>query len=340
MHKYLHLIEAYPRTSKQLITADSLRVSKATQGLTDGLVLAHNTYKPRTESPRCVLFLVEQSEHNIFDQRHLEYGLLDGYGIRSFRLPFHRTLDYTKLSVEHGNALIYSPEIPSQSKEYEVTTVYFRTAYTASDYCGPEDWISRLHLERSAAIKCPSILTQLAGCKKIQQVLATPDSPHLERFLPDPHEAALVRRTFAPIYPLDLSPAGMQARALATNPDTAVRYVLKPQREGGGNNIYRKAIPDFLASMPESKWPAYILMEMIEPPSQRNTILRNGEVQTGGVICELGIYGVCLWSHKDGILPGANRTADYLLRTKGDQSEEGGVAAGFGAIDSVCLIDL
>jgi glutathione synthase len=33
-----------------------------------------------------------------------------------------------------------------------------------------------------------------------------------------------------------------------------------------------------------------------------------------------------------------NSLAGYLLRTKGDQSEEGGVAAGFGALDSVCLV--
>lgn len=33
-----------------------------------------------------------------------------------------------------------------------------------------------------------------------------------------------------------------------------------------------------------------------------------------------------------------NEEAGYLLRTKGDQSEEGGVAAGFGAMDSVMLV--
>ena len=35
-----------------------------------------------------------------------------------------------------------------------------------------------------------------------------------------------------------------------------------------------------------------------------------------------------------------NEEAGYLLRTKGSDSEEGGVAAGFGAIDSVCLVDV
>ncbi|KAL9062659.1 MAG: hypothetical protein Q9157_008733, partial [Trypethelium eluteriae] len=115
-------------------------------------------------------------------------------------------------------------------------------------------------------------------------------------------------------------------------------------REGGGNNIYRAAIPKFLGETSEERWPAYILMEMIEPPPLTNAILRNGEVQRGGVIGELGVYGVCLWRQGGGegdkgeVLE--NWEAGYLLRTKGDTSEEGGVAAGFGAVDSACLVDV
>ena len=85
-------------------------------------------------------------------------------------------------------------------------------------------------------------------------------------------------------------------------------------------------------------------MEMIEPPAQKNIILRDGEVREGGVIGELGVYGGCLWRHGgDGNDEGEileNFEAGYLLRTKGDQSEEGGVAAGFGAVDSCCLVDV
>jgi len=196
------------------------------------------------------------------------------------------------------------------------------------------------------AIKCPSVLTHLAGTKKVQQVLATPLSSHLKNFLAA-EKATEVDRTFAPIYPLDTSEAGQQARKLALNSDTAKRFVLKPQREGGGNNVYRKAIPEFLESVPETQWPAYILMEMIEPPALSNMLFRNGEIQHGGVIGELGVYGVCLWRNRmeNGTHVGVAETlenyeAGYLLRTKGDQSEEGGVAAGFGAVDSACLVDV
>lgn len=341
LHRYLLTIDAYPSSATSIITADALRKSKSTTSLAQGLAVAHKAYGASySKRPLCVLFIVQDPERNVFDQRHLEYALLKDSDIRSFRLPFHRTLADTKL--DNDKTLLYTPP-NSPSTTYEVTTLYFRAGYTPDDYPKAEDWDARLHLERSRAIKCPSVLTHLAGCKKVQQVLATPHSPHLKRFLPDDSVASRVLATFAPIYPLDQSEAGKEAKELATNPESAVRYVLKPQREGGGNNVYRKAIPQFLKDLPETHWPAHILMEMIEPPPLRNVIIRNGEIQRGGVIGELGVYGVCLWRNRSGesgrgeILE--NWEAGYLLRTKGDQSEEGGVAAGFGAVDSCCLVD-
>ena len=78
-------------------------------------------------------------------------------------------------------------------------------------------------------------------------------------------------------------------------------------------------------------------MELITPPPVANTILRNGLLEHGGVICELGVYGTCLWDQGTGEVL-RNEESGYLLRTKGDQSEEGGVAAGFGCMDSVSLV--
>ena len=81
-------------------------------------------------------------------------------------------------------------------------------------------------------------------------------------------------------------------------------------------------------------------MELIEPPALKNVIFRQGEVQRGEVIGELGVYGVCLWKAGLGGQVLENWEAGHLLRTKGRESEEGGVAAGFGAVDSVCLVDV
>jgi glutathione synthetase len=341
LHQHLSSIEAFPPSVHFITQRAALPEPKSVPSLAAGLAAAHKAYGVNKEGKRqCVLFVVQGPERNVFDQRHLEYALAENHGVRVFRLPFQRILDDTSLAADRS--LLYHPP-HARDPTFEVTTVYFRAGYSPDEYQGDEDWSARLHLERSKAIKCPSVLTQLAGCKKIQQVLATPNSPHLSRFLPDQNEAAIVQKTFAPIYPMDSSEAGKEALKLAKDPETASHYVLKPQREGGGNNIYRKAIPEFLSSTPESRWPAYILMEMIEPPAQRNTIFRNGLLQHGGVICELGIYGTCLWRNGKNGARGEileNQEAGYLLRTKGDQSEEGGVAAGFGAVDSCCLIDL
>lgn len=136
---------------------------------------------------------------------------------------------------------------------------------------------------------------------------------------------------------MDTSEAGLEARKKAQDPELCKAYVLKPQREGGGNNIYRSAIPEFLKTLPESHWSAYILMELIVPPPVSNIILRNGHLEEGGIICELGIYGTCLWNQGTGEIL-HNKGAGYLLRSKGDQSEEGGVAAGYGCMDSVSLV--
>jgi len=306
---------------------------------------------------------VQPSERNIFDQRHLEYALRTTHSIPVFRLTLSSALEHTRIPTSTATRPLHYHPPHSPNTPYEASVLYFRAGYSPTDYPDAPSWTARLHLERSAAIKCPTILTHLAGSKKIQQVLATPSSPHLARFLPATDDtAARVRATFAAIYPLDDTPAGRDAKTLATDPAAATRYVLKPQREGGGNNVYRAAIPPFLASIPEHTWKGYILMELIEPPPLSNSILRDGKVETGGVIGELGVYGVCLWRKANASVERTpeeggrgeeggverrrvgrveilkNFEAGYLLRTKGVHSEEGGVAAGFGAVDSCLLV--
>lgn len=312
--------------------------------LAAGLRAAHMAYMTQGHThTTCVLFIVQDGERNIFDQRHLEYALTsNGSHIPVFRVPFSLVLQQTAVGKFPKRELLYYPP-HSPSQPYEVSVVYYRAGYGPGDYPSKSSWSARLQIERSRAIKCPSILTQLAGCKKVQQVLATPNPDPskpstLSRFMDKlPSVIPGLEKTFTNIYPMDESPAGLQARKLALDPTSCTKYVLKPQREGGGNNTYKAAIPGFLKSIPESHWKGYILMELINPPPIQNMILRNGNVEVGGVICELGVYGTVLWDAENGNVV-HNENAGYLLRTKGDQSEEGGVAAGFGAMDSVMLV--
>lgn len=343
LHQHLSTAD-YPLLEQSLQRTDlNLPDNKSAASLAAGLKVAFDAYNTLEPThPTCVVFLVQDPERNIFDQRHLEYELQSqDSSIPVFRVPFGKALEQTSLADTPKRQLLYHP--PSNpSKTFEVAVVYFRAGYGPSDYPDQTAWDSRLQIERSYAIKCPTILTQMAGAKKVQQVLATPTTPDtpsiLTKFVNDSSvELKKLEDTFTNIYPLDESPSGLEARRLATDPEKCKSYVLKPQREGGGNNIYRSAIPPFLKSLPETHWKSFILMEIIVPPPVQNLILRNGNVEKGGVICELGVYGTCLWNQKTKEIL-HNKEAGYLLRTKGDKSEEGGVAAGFGCMDSCRLV--
>ncbi|KAJ5995000.1 hypothetical protein N7481_001977 [Penicillium waksmanii] len=312
----------------------------AVETLSGGLAAAHTAYGPSKSTPAlplCVLFVVQEGERNIFDQLALSKHLTHVHKIPVFRLPSNRIIDDTLIpSSNSSRPLIYRPP-HSPENAFEVTTVYLRAYYAPDEYKSSRDWEARTHLERSAAIKCPTVLNQLSGCKKIQQVLAEPTGPdHLTSFMGgiDPTIIARLRQTFAPQY--DLSTEG-QGRKLALNPETAMKHVLKPQREGGGNNIYKAEIPNFLRSIPEKDWKGWVLMELIDPASNaENVALRNdGEVLRGNVISELGVYGTILWETNGKVLH--NDQGGWLLRTKGKEVNEGGVAAGFSSLDSILL---
>lgn len=132
-------------------------------------------------------------------------------------------------------------------------------------------------LERSTAIKCPSYALQLAGSKKVQQVLADPGV--LEYFLPSAERLAgsgevtpssrkegaraysteeldALRASFMGLWPLgDGSERSAEGERLVQQSEGGVGYVLKPQREGGGNNVYNADIGPFLDKLAEDdKW--------------------------------------------------------------------------------------
>jgi glutathione synthase len=71
------------------------------------------------------------------------------------------------------------------------------------------------------------------------------------------------------------------------------RFVMKPQREGGGNNVYGEDIRPLLESLGDSQErSAYILMDMIQPPTTLNYMVRPGsQVQLVKCLSELGIFG-------------------------------------------------
>ena len=114
-------------------------------------------------------------------------------------------------------------------------------------------------------------------------------------------------------------------------------WVLKPQREGGGNNFYGAELSRYLQEKRNDPiLGGYILMQRIFPANQMSVFLRKGQVEVLASLSELGIYGTFLGNGCEELL---NNTAGYLLRTKQTGVDEGGVAAGSSVINSVLLCD-
>ena len=164
------------------------------------------------------------------------------------------------------------------------------------------------------------------GAKKIQQVLSS--AGVLEKFL-SKEDVQKVRRCFAGVYEVNDD----SIAAAIENPE---HFVLKPQREGGGNNFYGQDIPKKLKQMSILERGAYILMQRIFPPAQNSILLaKGGQIKLSKALSELGIYGAYLG---DGTTEHFNEKAGHLLRTKVDGVDEGGVASGFAVLDSPYVV--
>ena len=263
------------------------------------------------------------------------------YSIRVVR----QTLDALATSSMITSSRALHVTIPTHGTSVEISVVYYRAGYTPTDYPTPSHYATRIKLEGSCAIQCPSIALQLAGGKKVQEVLSRPGV--VEQFLLDESrggerftekDVEELRASWMGMWSLDLEvDEGVnKARAMALD------LVLKPQREGGGNNVYKESIPVFLDQLPRAEREAWIAMELIRPPEGvENWLVRAGEGGEGrvkgDVVSELGIYGWALFGR--GAQRVRERTGGWLVRTKGRESDEGGVAVGFSVLDSVVLVD-
>ncbi|XP_062316341.1 glutathione synthetase [Osmerus eperlanus] len=269
-----------------------------------------------------VMFLVEDVQRNIYDHRYVENELWS----RKVPVIRRRFEDVSRTgSLDQDRRLLVDGK--------EVAVVYFRNGYMPQNYT-EQSWDARLLMERSQAVKVPDISTHLAGTKKVQQELALPGV--LESFFPgEPQVAAQVRATFAGLYTLDPGAEGDRTVEMAlANPD---QFVLKPQREGGGNNLYGAEICRVLEGVKQSsERTAYILMDKIRPRPLHNILLRRGaELRLSTCLSELGMFGAYVRQGSDMLM---NECVGHLLRTKSSEHADGGVAAGVAVLDNPLLV--
>lgn len=265
----------------------------------------------------CCVMIVDAEEGNIYDQN----GLAELVESPVFRLSL----------AEAFGTLCLSTTGHLQLEHKTVALVYFRSGYAPADYVSADCWAARLRIEQSTSVRVPDIGCHLAGLKKVQQELSDPQA--LALFIPEEDEARNLQDTFVELLPLDADDHGDEnAQRALTNPS---KWVIKPQREGGGHNIYDTDIPDFLSSISRTERAAHILMERILPRTEPLMLLRNGRLWVGEAVSELGIYGSILVN--DGVVV-ENKAAGYLVRSKPSNVHEGGVAAGFAYLNSIQLL--
>ena len=334
---------------------------------------------------------MQDNERNIFDQRCLEYELLERYVISDQNarsatecsgLQTHRhniRVILQTLDELTSSALISATrQLTIMDQLYtpaHISVVYFRASYTPTDFPSPRHYDARTTLERSRAVKCPSLALHLAGAKAVQEVLCREGV--LEAFMlrdgpggkftsadvkelrdswmemwalaapSDAQSTSTVdsRTARIPIPPISI--ANSIEKTLAEHKT----LVLKPQREGGGNNVYRDAIPEFLRTLEAKDRAAWIAMRLIEPPQGvGGWLVRSGTPPVRpDVVSELGVFGWALFGpgmegegNAGGVDANAGineKTVGWLVRTKGRESDEGGVAVGFSVLDSVVLVD-
>jgi len=318
LHKYV-LLEM---GRKDLV--ERLPENKALEGLAGAMLECHKIYGERKAA---ILFIIEDVTYNICDQKFHEFEIRR-QNPDVFVLRKTLTEVAERGSLNEATRKLFVDGV-------EVAMVYFRCGYSPDQYPTEREWDARLMIERSKAIKSPSIHYHLAGTKKVQQELARDGV--LERFVKEEDKRKSIRSMFTGLYPLDKSDKGDKAYEMAMkNPS---RFVVKPQREGGGNNVYGDDIVPFLEKIRNSsERDAYILMDRIYPPKTTNYMVRPGwkEPKMTEVISELGIFGYIIGDAEKTI---TNRQTGWMLRTKLSHVDEGGVAAGLGALDSILLVD-
>jgi len=344
MHRHLFRTGAYRSphdTSSPLEIPPIPPTNETISGIGNALVEAHKLYGPPVNPIAAgtgVLMIVQPFNFNICDERPIEYELWnEDPPIPCYRVTFSdEVLQY--LSLGPSRELLYKRH-PYNESPLEISVCYMRGGHEPREYSTTSGLAARLQLERSRAIKVPSLLSHLTTYKKVQQRLSMPGE--VERFL-DSAEAAAVRSTFVPMYPLDNSLEGSTGRTLATSRETVGRYIMKPCLEGGGHNIYGYDILNKLRLVPEVEWRNCILMEKIKTPLQDGILMSGAGLYKGLVVSELGVFGACLWKKRTegGAEVLENRQFGWSFKTKAAEVDEMSVVKGYGCFDSPFLVDI
>lgn len=223
---------------------------------------------------------------------------------------------------------------------FQISTVYFRGGYDPKDYVNVECWNFVECAELSAAVLCPNVGLHLAGTKRVQCALSEQmGQQFMDRHFPNNPSRDLLFSTFAKQFELNES-----------NVDQVLKdpfsYVVKPQREGGTNNLFGNDIVSFLSKLENKcELKRYIAMELIQSATWPDFPVRSGDGHVQRVeaaVAEVGAMSLLVTQaaspdHPDTLTPQVIRheCAAPLTKIKRSGSDEAGVSAGHGFLASV-----
>ena len=272
-----------------------------------------------------VLFVVEEGEKNYVDQYALEYRITVNHDLTVIRRTLTELAD--ECTMNDDGVLFVG--------EHEIALVYFRSGYDPKHYPSENEWSVRELIECSRSVKVPSVLGQLAGTKKVQQLWFEDQGSHLRRFGLSETEVHSMMSVFA----VQADPAiDEQTRERAIEQPDA--WILKPQREGGGHNLHGDDLKIALQTLSPGELSQYVLMErMLPEPSPALVIDSAATMEAGNIVpmvipeavCELGIFSYFLPQLN------VNETCGHLIRTKDKDTREGGVNMGYAYLDTLFL---
>ncbi|CAF1195276.1 unnamed protein product [Rotaria sordida] len=314
----LKLDEKYEKSS----TIDLILPNEALKKSAEAMIKAFELYNNENA---CILFVIVPNERNVCDQN----ALIDEIQKLKPNIHFH-----LKTFEQLTNELLYDEKtfnIYLKSSYDEIAIVYYRAGYIPDHYINEKCWLIREYIEQSRAIKCPTIRSQLAGCKIVQAYLTNENI--IEKYINNKNLSKNIRSTFASMFAFDNNQTREKyINLLRQNPNG---YVLKPNREGGGNNKYDDEILKLIENK-ENHLNSYIAMEKILPPKCTTCLIKPNGKHLLHVECinEIGIYGTMI-TNVDTNEEYINDVIGYLVRTKTTDTNEGGVATGYSVLD--CL---
>ena len=326
---YSYFYKRYPENFKRFIEKeipmDGLNnIENFAESMNEAIKLAF----PKQYKESIIIFIIQKNEINIFDQYSLSDELYNKYNLSSIRFTLEE-INSRCIQDENGNLFLDGKL---------VSLFYFRAGYCENDYPNEESWKGRELIELSTAIKVPDINTFLTTFKIFQYELSKPKI--LMKYCDSELIINDILRFFGGIYNIrDMSENEIKElfNKIRNEPE---KYILKPMKEGGGNNItgdkLKELIPEKDSEINDLIKNS-VIVEKIESYGHEGLIIRNEKLNLQNSISEYSIYGIVLADINNLII---NKSVSFLVRTKNKENIEGGIIEGAGAIDIPCLLDI